>query len=129
MSMSPEQIGYTFGNEIEIKAPAHSIIFISLDNKEFTNESEYLQYMLTDEYLTNREKMRQNLEITRDEPLLEKFYNEEFKNKYDPEFKDLDVEYKKALSKLTQFVFYKVSIQFRDITQKISNAFLNVKLK
>lgn len=109
MSTTPEQIGYGFGNEIEIKAPAHSIVFVSLDNKEFTDKSEYFLYMLSDEYLNNREKMRQNLEITQKEPLLEKFYNEEFKNKYDPEFKDLDVEYKKALSKTTKFAFYKVA--------------------
>lgn len=128
MSMSPEQIGYVFGNDIEIKAPIHSIVFVTLDNKEFTDESEYLQYMLSDEYLTNREKMRQNLEITQKEPLLEKFYNEEFKNKYDPEFQDLDLEYKKALSKTLRFAGYKVNYYSKQLIDSIINK-LGLKLK
>lgn len=64
-----KQLGYNF----EIKPPAHSLVYVTLDNKEFTDESEYLLYMLSDEYLTNTEKMRQNLEVYQKEPLLEKF--------------------------------------------------------
>jgi hypothetical protein len=61
--------------------------------------------------------------------LLKKFYNDEFKNIHDPEFKDLEVEYKKALSKSTQFAFYKASQRFREFTEAVNKAFLNVKLK
>lgn len=60
--------------------------------------------------------------------LLEKFYNEQFKNKYDPDFHDLDVEYKKVLSKTLHFASYKLNYYFRQLITPLFDK-LGLKLK
>lgn len=56
--------------------------------------------------------------------LLEKYYNERFKNKYDADFTDLSDEYKISLSKTTGFAFYKTNLAWKDLFKSIRNIFM-----
>ena len=47
--------------------------------------------------------------------LLEKYYNEQFKQKDDPKFKELSADGKGSIAKSTDFVFYKLNIAFSEL--------------
>jgi len=58
---------------------------------------------------------------------LENYYNEKFKSKGFPDFKDLTNEEKITIANLVDFAFYKSALAVKEFNEQINKAFCGLK--
>ena len=57
---------------------------------------------------------------------LEKYYNEKFKQKGDPEFKELSEEDKSSIEKSLEFCAYQFCAGCRDVGEQLNKVLINI---